>query len=180
MTKPFNVPDHLTNTAGIYRERNALYGDNYKRFGHVMLHMFPGGLTLRSAEDFNRFGVLVQIVGKVTRYAANFERGGHADSLDDNIVYAAMLRELDEASIARMPERAMSMSDLATTDDGREGCPLCAHVTEVGLPGEQLVCTNHQDGLCNNGTWPEGTPQEVIEAAEAMLAGCPYPAQAAE
>jgi hypothetical protein len=33
-------------------------------------------------------------MGKVTRYAAQFENGGHLDSAHDACVYAAMLEEL--------------------------------------------------------------------------------------
>lgn len=89
-------PDTLEAAAALYRERNKLYGDNYKRFGPIMALLFPDGLTLKTAEDFGRFGILVQVIAKQTRYAENFTRGGHEDSLDDTIVYAAMLKELDE------------------------------------------------------------------------------------
>lgn len=91
---PFVVRE-LNAKADIYRERNKLYGDNYKRFGVIMATLFPNGLTLRSVADFNRFGILVQLVAKETRYAENFTRGGHDDSLDDTAVYAMMLKELD-------------------------------------------------------------------------------------
>jgi len=89
------VPELLRAAAEIYEERNKLYGDNYKRFGKVMEVLFPNGLTLKTTDDFNRFGVFVQIVSKQTRYAEMFSRGGHPDSLDDTSVYAMMLRELD-------------------------------------------------------------------------------------
>lgn len=93
--KPFVVRE-LEAKARVFEERNKLYGDNYKRFGYVMVALFPNGLNLKSAEDFNRFGILVQLVAKETRYAENFVRGGHDDSLDDTAVYAMMLKELDQ------------------------------------------------------------------------------------
>lgn len=89
-------PEMLRNCAAIYEQRNKLYGDNYKRFGPVMQLMFPDGLVLKTPEDHNRFGVFVQVVAKVTRYAENFTAGGHPDSLDDMAVYAMMLQELDQ------------------------------------------------------------------------------------
>tara|TARA_R110000868_G_scaffold98439_4_gene270897 strand:- start:4575 stop:4895 length:321 start_codon:yes stop_codon:yes gene_type:complete len=89
------VPDLLRKAAGIYEERNKLYGDNYKRFGEIMQCLFPNGLVLKNADDFNRIGIFVQVVSKVTRYGENFVRGGHPDSLDDTSVYAMMLQELD-------------------------------------------------------------------------------------
>jgi hypothetical protein len=93
MTK--SVPEALSELGELYWQRNALYGDNYKFFGKVLLGLFPNGLHLRTEEDFNRFGVFVQIVSKVSRYAQTFSDGGHGDSLDDTSVYAMMLRELD-------------------------------------------------------------------------------------
>jgi hypothetical protein len=90
------VPDMLTKLADIYRARNLSYGDNYKLFGSVMRSLFPEGLQVTTSDDWNRLGVLVQIVSKLTRYTNNFSRGGHRDSLDDTAVYAMMLRELDE------------------------------------------------------------------------------------
>ncbi len=80
----------------LYEQRNTLYGDNYKRFGAIMLLLFPGGISLVTEDDHNRFAVFVQIVGKITRYAEQFEVGGQSDALDDTAVYAMMLRELDE------------------------------------------------------------------------------------
>jgi hypothetical protein len=95
MGDPFVVRE-LTEKADLYRERNALYGDTYHRHGAVMMALYPEGLTLRTVGDFNRFGVLNMIVSKITRYSANWERGGHADSLDDISVYSMMLKELDQ------------------------------------------------------------------------------------
>jgi hypothetical protein len=89
------VPELLRHAASIYEERNKIYGDNYKRFGSIVSLLFPNGLTLENEDDHNRFGVFVQIVSKITRYAECFELGGHIDSLDDTAVYAMMLQELD-------------------------------------------------------------------------------------
>jgi|TARA_R110000765_G_scaffold207302_1_gene312385 hypothetical protein len=88
------VPELLLGLAQVYEQRNELYGDNYKL--PIMSLLFPDGVTLRSEEDFTRYGVFVQVVSKVSRYAVQFGRGGHADSLNDLSVYAAMLQELDE------------------------------------------------------------------------------------
>jgi len=90
------VPEMLNDSAKIYEERNKLYGDNYKRFGPIMKLLFPQGITLSSESDFNRFGIFVQVVSKITRYSENFNRGGHDDSLDDAAVYVMMLKELDQ------------------------------------------------------------------------------------
>lgn len=89
------VGEQLRKAAGIYDERNALYGDNYLRFGFIMERLFPDGLKIKTADDWNRLGMFVQASSKFTRYAANWDRGGHPDSLDDLSVYAQMLQEVD-------------------------------------------------------------------------------------
>lgn len=89
------VPEMLREAAAVYEERNKIYKDNYKHIGEVMCGMFPEGVTLKTVDDFNRFFCYFQAVGKLTRYAAQFNAGGHDDSLVDNSVYSTMLRELD-------------------------------------------------------------------------------------
>ena len=92
---PQTVPEKLIAAAKLFEERNRLYGDNYKNFGRAMTAMFPLGLQLTSESQHSRFAIFVQILAKLTRYAENFTRGGHEDSLDDLSVYAQMLNELD-------------------------------------------------------------------------------------
>jgi hypothetical protein len=90
------VPEMLNGLADIYKQRNELYGDNYKEFGNWASKLFPLGLTIETAEDWNRFGVLIQIMSKLSRYAQKFPDDNHEDSLDDMAVYAMMLQELDK------------------------------------------------------------------------------------
>ena len=95
----FPVDKALQRLAGLYRDRNGVYGDNYKNFGGLMkaLEKFvpEGRFRIETEDDWNRMGVLIQIVSKITRYCANYNRGGHPDSLDDSSVYSQMLNELD-------------------------------------------------------------------------------------
>jgi hypothetical protein len=102
------VPEALRAAAGIYEERNKLYGSNYKKFGHVVAPMLAG-IHVESPDDFNRLGILIQMLSKITRYCENFERGGHADSLDDLAVYAMMLRELD-ADVQQMSREEIEVT----------------------------------------------------------------------
>lgn len=86
----------LEENARLYRERQELYGDNYKRIGDILLAFFPDGLPkAASVHDINRLGILFHIIYKISRYCANFNSGGHRDSLTDLSVYAMMLCELD-------------------------------------------------------------------------------------
>jgi hypothetical protein len=90
-------PAILEDAAATFRERNAVYGDNYLRFGHIFRSLFPGGIVpeVTRDADMDRMQLLIQIVNKVTRYAESMSRGdaGHLDSVHDLIVYAAMLEE---------------------------------------------------------------------------------------
>lgn len=102
-----SVPEMLRECAGVFEERAAVYGDNYKHFGKVMMGLFPDGLALHTEDDFSRFGVLVQAMSKATRYAQNFYRGGHDDSCIDISVYMTMLRELDKEVAERQPRHPL-------------------------------------------------------------------------
>lgn len=95
-TTPEYVPVKLNALADLFRERNKLYSSNYKEVGKIFVALFPGGLELKSIEDFNRFCVFHHAVDKMTRYGKQFRQGGHADSLDDLSVYAQILQELDQ------------------------------------------------------------------------------------
>lgn len=89
------VPKQLEAMAKLYRERNSVYKDNYKKIGHFMEILFPDGINLSSPEEYNRFSILLNVVAKFTRYCANWETG-HQDSLNDICVYSMMLQELDD------------------------------------------------------------------------------------
>ena len=96
------VPELLRDAASTYEQRNKLYGDNYKKFGKVLEAIFPAGLQLDSFESHNRYGILVQCISKIMRYAENLDMGGHKDSAHDLSVYAAMLEELTDDYTTRL------------------------------------------------------------------------------
>jgi hypothetical protein len=93
-----DVPNILEAGAKTFRQRHALYGNNYKRFGNILMELFPSGIMINTAEDANRLNLLIQIQGKLTRYAEGITRGngGHKDSAHDTCVYAAMLEEMTD------------------------------------------------------------------------------------
>lgn len=96
-----SVPERLNLLAELYKQRQQLYGDNYKLIGDAFVALFPNGLTLNSPEGFNRFSLFVQILTKMTRYGQMFAKGGHTDSLNDMAVYAQMLQELDDRDLMK-------------------------------------------------------------------------------
>jgi len=99
---PF-VATELKAKAELFNERHKDYGDNYKHFGYIMGQLFTNGemFDTRNPDTMNRLGIFVQMITKLTRYAQNFHKGGHDDSLDDLVVYAMMLKELDVEVRAR-------------------------------------------------------------------------------
>lgn len=86
----------LEKGAKLFKERNAVYGDNYLNVGKAFVALFPDGVSLRTVDDFNRFHIFMLSVVKATRYANNWEKGGHMDSSDDAMVYWAMQTSIDE------------------------------------------------------------------------------------
>ncbi len=107
MTK---APDHLEEGAKTYRERNETYGDSYLKFGEVMIALFPYGFNkeaiakVLTISDWNRLGILTQIVSKLCRYTNDFDNP-HQDSMHDIMVYASMLMELDDECIEALSEQ---------------------------------------------------------------------------
>jgi hypothetical protein len=87
----------LKQLANLHDERYSLYGPNYVNAGMAMRALFSGNPPeLKTASDHARMGLLVQIMSKLSRYCANFNQGGHEDSLDDLAVYSVLLQEVDK------------------------------------------------------------------------------------
>lgn len=86
----------LRNCADTFDERNAVYGNNYQMVGNLMVALHPEGITLKTADDHNRFHLWMLKVVKMSRYAKNYTEGGHEDSAVDDIVYTAMVAGLDQ------------------------------------------------------------------------------------
>ena len=92
------VAQLLMSAARTRQERAAVYGER----GHVMLGatlkaLLPNGVKLETADDFARWSLFQMVVGKLARYAGNYHKGGHKDSLHDLQVYAAMLEAEDDS-----------------------------------------------------------------------------------
>ncbi len=87
-----NAADILAEMADTYRERNKVYGDNYKRVGEVMVALFPNGVTINTKDEFNVWHLFELMVVKLTRFANSGL--SHEDSIHDLAVYAAMVESL--------------------------------------------------------------------------------------
>ena len=85
----------LQTMANTFRTRNKVYGDNYKRVGDVMKALFPNGVQLKTAEDFNRWHLFELAIVKITRFTTTGMT--HVDSVHDAAVYLAMVESLTKA-----------------------------------------------------------------------------------
>lgn len=90
-----NAGDILIKGGETFQERHKVYGDNFLKVGDMCVAMFPDGITLKTSADFIRFELLMMKIVKVSRYAENFSKGGHEDSVHDDMVYSAMLEYVD-------------------------------------------------------------------------------------
>ena len=113
MDQNFFVPEELERLKSLYTQRNKAYGSNYNEFGHVM-SLLVKDLELSGPDDFNRLGVLTQMLGKFMRYFAQFraisegkvgteEFNAAEDCLRDLALYSVILMELDNEVGKRVP-----------------------------------------------------------------------------
>jgi hypothetical protein len=87
--------------AETYQQRREAYGPSEQKFADLALALFPDGLHLTMRSEWVRFGLFVQLMSKMSRYAANFYQG-HIDSVHDMGPYAAML-EAEDRRIQHKP-----------------------------------------------------------------------------
>lgn len=82
----------LDQMADTFRQRNAVYGDNYRIVGPVMSALHPQGVALKTPRDHELFHLHSLLVVKLTRFATSGMT--HQDSLHDLAVYAAMMESI--------------------------------------------------------------------------------------
>jgi hypothetical protein len=91
------VEEILHEATALFKERSAAYRDNHERLANTLVAMFPEGITLKTAQDHARFILFVLTLVKQTRYAVQWEHG-HQDSIQDAIVYLALLAVWDKTT----------------------------------------------------------------------------------
>jgi hypothetical protein len=87
--------DRLRVIADFLEKKQVKYGSLYKTIGDLLFKMI-GPIEIKTAEDFSRLSTFSLLTSKYVRYARNYKDGGHEDSLDDLMAYAAMMQEIDE------------------------------------------------------------------------------------
>ena len=95
-TPRYDGGEALNDAAETFKDRQQVYKDNYLRLANAMVGMYPQGLTLHTQEDWIRLYFFMATITKMSRYATNWDDGGHTDSIRDAAVYAAMLQAWDE------------------------------------------------------------------------------------
>lgn len=84
----------LTEMAATFKERNAVYGDNFRKVGPVMSALHPEGVRLSTDKDHEFFHLYSLLIVKLTRFATS--NLTHRDSIHDMCVYGAMLEAILE------------------------------------------------------------------------------------
>jgi len=92
LKKKVDASKILQDMAVTFKERNKIYGDNYKTVGIVMSGLFPNGVSLKTIDDYNTWHLFELMVVKLTRFANT--NMTHKDSIHDAAVYAAMVESL--------------------------------------------------------------------------------------
>lgn len=86
------TPDQiLAQMAMTYKERNAVYGDNFKMVAKLMAVLFPDGVPaeLVTQDHFHLFELKLV---KLSRFAISHLT--HQDSIHDDAVYSAMIESI--------------------------------------------------------------------------------------
>jgi hypothetical protein len=91
--------DFLREKADLFDLKGKEYGHSYLQFGKIMKEIFPGGCTVFTEDDWNKFGAFFMSVHKLIRIAnTNFNS---MDSIEDLQVYGAILEEICRGIISR-------------------------------------------------------------------------------
>ncbi len=86
-------PSQILRSMGeTFETRNQMYGQNYKLVGPVMQILFPDGLALKTAHDYELWHLFELMIVKLTRFACSGLT--HKDSIHDAAVYAAMVESV--------------------------------------------------------------------------------------
>jgi len=82
----------LQQMAETYRERNVVYGDNFRAVGPVLALLHPKGVNLDDDKDHELFHLWSLVIVKITRFANSGLT--HEDSAHDAAVYLAMIEAI--------------------------------------------------------------------------------------
>lgn len=81
----------LFEMAETFKQRNAVYGDNYRMVGPMMAILFPNGAS-KEILHCDQFHLFELIVVKLSRFAISDLK--HVDSVHDMAVYSSMIEAI--------------------------------------------------------------------------------------
>lgn len=84
----------LSQGAQTFREKNGKYGSNYTKVGKIMAILFPEGIELRTEYDHLLYHEMSWLIGKLTRFCSTEEPMTDLDSINDMMVYCAIVEML--------------------------------------------------------------------------------------
>lgn len=90
-----SAADILASMAHTYRERNAIYGSNFKMVAKLMAVLFPNGVPPELVVQ-DQFHLFELVLVKLSRYAIS--NLTHIDSAHDAAVYMAMCEAINQNS----------------------------------------------------------------------------------
>lgn len=85
----------IEEAAKTFKERQAVYGDNYELAAKAIEAFFPNGIPLKTVQDHERFHIFMLIIIKLSRYANSWNKP-HQDSIHDAGIYSFMLEAIDQ------------------------------------------------------------------------------------
>ncbi len=86
------VADLMDQHAATFRERYESYGNNAEVVGRIMAAMFPNGVALKTAKDFEMWHLFELMIVKLSRFSSSGLR--HEDSINDLPAYCGMVHRL--------------------------------------------------------------------------------------
>lgn len=95
---PQTTDEILQSMADTFKERNAVYGSNYKMVGPIMGILFPNGVPHEVLSD-NSFHLFELTIVKLSRLAISNLK--HKDSARDAGVYMAMIESIIQHNEAK-------------------------------------------------------------------------------
>jgi hypothetical protein len=171
----------LDESAALYRDRNAVYKDNFRMVGKVLEALFPEGRPgLRTASDYDRWHIFELLIVKLTRYASNFDNP-HEDSLLDQLPYIGILGALDQELRERRAEDKdfqgmvdaalgrLSVSNLEKPEYDERFCDQCSGPFTADQGGDPQY-GGHWDTCPNR---PKRAGHTHIFEADVPVEGCP-------
>lgn len=103
------IAEDMKEAVDVLIRKDKDYGNAKEVGGRIFELLFPDGITMKTAQEFNEHSTLIHIISKLVRYC-NLRRGGERvnfESINDTLLdlgnYAFMLKNMVGASAKENP-----------------------------------------------------------------------------